>query len=195
MPPHAEIRKRIRPEPTAQRHAEKPLFEFDIMTEQLRAEMKQTVYEHGFVLGIAQPKYKPKLPGIATDIAKKPWKKIIANKWLPMHPIKLGGEIISTKKGGLWKLGRDKRNAAKIRKLNEKYAPEVEAMAREYEAEVKAALQELADAVAAGRVNNGNRNEYFKNYKNKVRGAKTKFQQTAHAITEKYGKEFKGKWV
>ncbi len=185
--------ERRRPEP---RHtAEKPLFEFNLIAEQLMKEVQTTVDKHGLTLKIGEPKYKSKLRTIAKGIVKQPFKDILANKWLPGHPIKLAGEVVLTKKGGLLKFRRDKSNAKKIKALNAKYAPEVEAMSREYEAEARAALQELMTAVNSGKVNERNRNNYFRKYQQQVLDAQTKFKQRELAVTQNFGKEFAGKWV
>jgi len=194
-------RPRRRLAPQEQRHvAERPLFEFDIMDEQQMEQVQRNIAKHGLILGIKEPKrekkFKRKPMFVGTeDIQGKTWKKILANKWLPMHPVKLAGEVVSTKKGGWWKFRRDRRNAAKIKKLNEKYAPAVEQINNEYKAEVERALQELIDAVDNGRVNKRNRKYYFSKYQQQVQAAEIKFMNATQAIIEKYGKEFTGKWV
>ena len=47
-------------------------------------------------------------------------------------------------------------------------------------------LQELIDNVNSGRVNERNRNNYFKKYQQQVQDAEVKFMRAAHAIIEKY---------
>ena len=88
--PRTPERKRVRPvEPTGQRRVnERPLFEFETMAEQLRKQVQETVARDGFVLGIKEPKYASKWPGIAKNVAnvdQKPWKRVLANEWPPMH--------------------------------------------------------------------------------------------------------------
>jgi len=164
----------------------------------------------GFIFGVKTPEYKAKLRPTAKNLAGvvskkidgvevtepwKPWRPVLANKWLAIHPLQLGYAIISSKKGGLRKLRRDQRTAKIIEALDKRYTPEAAEMLITYEAETERALQELGAAVSTNQVNSENKNRYIKRYNKKLLDAEVDFNNKSTDIILGYLRELKKKKV
>ncbi len=179
--------RRIRPAP--RQGAERNFFEFEIMHKQQEKNIKDFIKKHGLKLGETAPKYVSKGKAVAKDLVKSPKtiaKEILAKKWLPMHPFKLGDKLIFSKYGGVRKFRRDRATYKELKILNERYAQAVEEMNTTYEAEAKAALIALEAAVSSGKVNWGNRNQYYKEYQEALQNAEIKFVNTSTKIMLEY---------
>ncbi len=182
---------------------ERPQFDFNILGQQLMQTVQRRAEKEPINLaGIKKPEFISRWRGrkgegvIIRNLADL--KKADAKSWLIIHPLMLLDAMVTSKGaiGGRVDIGRrgfrratrqDKRALA----LRKKYAPGIERLYRNFEAEAKAALESLAEAVESDKVTWENRNHYMQNYENAVRQAEHNFTAARIKLLDAYAAEWK----
>ncbi len=170
------INVNVRPKPIP-RPREKPLFDFDVMKQELGQKIAARLQIGVVNLGgpkdlithlgrMEAPKYESRWPSIGKNMFK-------GERYL-IHPFDLWTAMTSKKTG---RAGfRNKTTAYNVsREIRPRYEARVNNLYRTLEAESQTALNTLATAVQGGQVNWGNRGHYIKQYEKALKQAETNF--------------------
>jgi len=141
---------------------------------------------------LKKPKYKPKWlgsDGILRNVIDARPTRVLQNKWLLMHPLKLLGAVFSRKKG-LPAYIKDKKLVKRAVALRERYKPEFNKVYLEFKNTTSMVLANLEKAVRENRINAENRNRFLASYGNAIARIEDRFRRKCRKLIRAYATEW-----